>query len=111
MLLHLLLTIVTGGLWLIVWICVSASSDFHCVKCGNRSGRRKTLLTAGIVGAALIGLITVLYVSMEEGSVAPPTVPEAPSEPAVRMLTAEEFQARQEQRSDTEFQAMMEQQR
>jgi hypothetical protein len=36
--LHLLLTIVTGGLWLIVWLLVSAKKkDWRCPLCGQPS--------------------------------------------------------------------------
>ena len=36
--LHLLLTLITFGLWLPIWILVSLFSggQFHCTHCGNR---------------------------------------------------------------------------
>ncbi|MHC4062401.1 MAG: hypothetical protein ACYSR4_03310 [Planctomycetota bacterium] len=38
--LHLLLTLVTGGLWLIVWIlCAIKIGGWRCVQCGSNAGR------------------------------------------------------------------------
>lgn len=33
--LHLLLTLVTGGIWIIVWIFAGLVSDFRCRECGS----------------------------------------------------------------------------
>lgn len=36
--LHLLLTLLTGGLWLVAWLLVvvnNSSKDYHCMRCGN----------------------------------------------------------------------------
>lgn len=52
--LHLLLTVLTAGLWLIVWICAGlASKKWRCTKCGAVCKRRKSYVAAGIVGALL----------------------------------------------------------
>lgn len=38
--LHLLLTLLTAGLWVIVWIIVSARvEEYHCTRCGGLIGR------------------------------------------------------------------------
>jgi hypothetical protein len=38
--LHLLLTLVTGGLWLIVWIlCAIKIGGWHCAQCGTSVAR------------------------------------------------------------------------
>lgn len=34
--LHLLLSIVTAGLWLIVWLVIATGGHFTCGECGTR---------------------------------------------------------------------------
>jgi hypothetical protein len=41
--LHLLLSIVTGGLWLFVWlalIIISGESSYRCASCGSKTVRK-----------------------------------------------------------------------
>ena len=34
--LHLLLSLITGGIWIIMWILCALSADWHCSECGGR---------------------------------------------------------------------------
>lgn len=46
-LLHLFLTLVTGGLWLIVWIAVTLSPAANCHECGTEVASTKMAYAAG----------------------------------------------------------------
>lgn len=57
--LHLLMSIVTGGLWLIVWLFVALGRDWRCDDCGGRTKPRaprrwRATARAGAVAALVV---------------------------------------------------------
>lgn len=54
---HLLMSIITGGLWIIIWIlsCLSAGT-YRCAVCGTRTTRERTKETERT------GIASIIYV-------------------------------------------------
>ena len=47
--LHLVLSVFTGGLWVVPWIAIAASNPFaNCVRCGNRRSPSALLALPGV---------------------------------------------------------------
>ena len=69
--LHLLLTLITAGLWLPVWIIVAMSASYTCAVCGSRT---RDALTQGAITsaqwlvkwglAAVVGLFVLAFVGV-----------------------------------------------
>lgn len=58
-LLHFVLTLFTGGLWLPVWVLLAMTRSYHCSDCGAKARPRKTTAVkfALIAIAATLGLV------------------------------------------------------
>jgi len=88
--LHLVLSVLTGGLWLLVWIASAIKvGGWRCSRCGSRAGAGSSFslgtvaAVAGVFG--LVALLGVLVTRRDDGMAAPATRPRRPppvAEPA-----------------------------
>jgi len=70
--LHLILSVLTVGIWLIVWIFISLGinkqdNEFNCVECGNKvltKGQKVKNIILLIFALAFIGILIFLALKM-----------------------------------------------
>lgn len=73
-LLHLILTIITGGIWLIIWMVVGSGGDWRCSLCGNKvkqGSTEKETNKSGFKKFAIVFVFLLIVIASKKEQTAP----------------------------------------